>query len=412
MPIRAARQPSFWNPHKDNNVSDSKKGFATRAIRENWWQSQAKEHSAGLFLTSSFIFDSAAHAADIFAERVDAFQYSRFGNPTVQMFETRIASLEGGARATATATGMGAVLTLGLAELQAGDHVVCARNCFGSILNMFTKIFAKFGIETTLVELADIAAWQAAIRPNTKLFFLESPANPLLDIGDIAALADLAHAHGIKLAVDNCFATPYLQNPIALGADYVVHSATKYIDGQGRAMGGVIVSKDAADGEKIYQLMRSIGTTMGAFEAWIFLKSLETLALRMERHSENALHVAKWLEQQPGVTRVYYPGLASHPQHALAKAQMPRGFGGMLSFEVAGGREKAWQVIDKSEGLSITGNLGDTRTIITHPDTTTHLRVDQAEKDRVGITGGIIRLSVGLEDADDICAALAQGLNA
>lgn len=393
-------------------MTEYNKGFATRAIRDHWWQSQAQEHSAGVFLTSSFVFASAAQAADIFAERVDAFQYSRFGNPTVHMFEERMAALEGGARATATSTGMGAVLTLGLAELQAGDHVVCARNCFGSILNMFTKTFAKFGIETTLVDLGDTAAWQAAIRPNTKLFFLESPANPLLDIGDIAALAALAHAHGIKLAVDNCFATPYLQNPLALGADYVVHSATKYIDGQGRVMGGVIVSKDAADGEKIYQLMRSIGTTLGAFEAWVFVKSLETLALRMERHCANALHVAHWLEQQPQVTRVFYPGLPGHPQHELAKRQMPRGFGGMLSFEVAGGKDAAWRVIDNSAGLSITGNLGDTRTIITHPDTTTHMRVDAAEKERVGITDGVIRLSVGLEDAEDICAALAQGLQA
>lgn len=406
-------QASLWNPPKANKgstVSTPEKGFATRAIRDHWWQSQAKEHSAGLFLTSSFVFDSAAHAADIFAERVQAFQYSRFGNPTVHMFEQRMAALEGGARATATATGMGAVLTLGLAELQAGDHIVCARNCFGSILNMFTKTFAKFGIDTTLVELTDTDAWHTAIRPNTKLFFLESPANPLLQIGDIAALAELAHAHGIKLAVDNCFATPYLQNPLALGADYAIHSATKYIDGQGRAMGGVIVSKDDADGEKIYQLMRGIGTTLGAFEAWIFLKSLETLALRMERHSQNALHVARFLQSQANVTRVFYPGLPDHPQHALAQAQMPRGFGGMVSFEVAGGKDAAWRVIDGSEGLSISGNLGDARSIITHPDTTTHYRVAPEEKARVGITGGVIRLSVGLEDADDICAALAQGL--
>lgn len=391
-------------------MNDNSKGFATRAIREHWWQSQAKEHSPGIFLTSSFVFDSAAHAADIFAGREQAFQYSRFGNPTVEMFEKRMAALEGGARASATSTGMGAVLTLGLAELQAGDHVVCARNCFGSILNMFSKIFPRFGVETTLVDLDDLQQWQAAVRPNTKLFFLESPANPLLDIGDIAAIAAIAKTHGVKLAVDNCFATPYLQNPIALGADYVIHSATKYIDGQGRAMGGVVVAKTEEDGEKIYQLMRSVGTTMGAFDAWIFLKSLETLALRMERHSQNALHVAQWLKAQPAVARVFYPGLPEHPQHALAKRQMPRGFGGMVSFEVKGGKQAAWHLIDRSEGLTITGNLGDARTIITHPDTTTHMRVDQAEKDKVGITDGIIRLSVGLEDAEDICAALAQGL--
>lgn len=393
-------------------MDGSEKGFATRAIREHGWHSQAQEHSPGLFLTSSFLFDSAQHAADIFAGREQAFQYSRFGNPTVEMFEKRMAALEGGARATATSTGMAAVLTLGLAELQAGDHIICARNCFGSILNMFTNIFPRFGVETTLVDVTCKDEWQAAIRPNTRLFFMESPANPLLDIGDIRTLAELAHAHHAKLAVDNCFATPYLQNPIALGADYVIHSATKYIDGQGRALGGVVIAKTEADGEKIYQLMRSVGTTLGAFEAWLFLKSLETLALRMERHSQNALHIATWLKTQPGVNRVFYPGLPDHPQHALAKAQMPRGFGGMVSFEVAGGKDAAWALINASEGLSITGNLGDTRTIITHPDTTTHMRVAAAEKARVGITDGIIRLSVGLEDVHDIESALAQGLAA
>ncbi|MDO4777411.1 MAG: O-succinylhomoserine sulfhydrylase [Cardiobacteriaceae bacterium] len=393
-------------------MDDRQKGFATRAIREHAWRSQAQEHSPGLFLTSSFLFDSAQHAADIFAGREAAFQYSRFGNPTVEMFEKRMAALEGGARATATSTGMGAVLTLGLAELQAGDHVICARNCFGSILNLFTNIFPRFGVETTLVDLARPEAWQAAIRPNTRLFFLESPANPLLDIGDIRTLAELAHAHGAKLAVDNCFATPYLQSPIALGADYVIHSATKYLDGQGRALGGIVIARTEADGEKICQLMRSVGTTMGAFEAWLFLKSLETLAVRMERHAQSALRIAEWLKTQPGVSRVFYPGLPDHPQYALAKAQMPRGFGGMVSFEVAGGQNAAWALIDASEGLSITGNLGDTRTIITHPATTTHARVDPAERARVGISDGVLRLSVGLEDVEDIQSALAQGLAA
>lgn len=287
--------------------------------------------------------------------------------------------------------------------------MVCSRNCFGSTLTMFGKTFAKFGVQTTLVELTDLDAWAAAIQPDTKLFFLESPANPLLDIGDIAAISALAHQHGIKVVVDNCMATPYLQQPLALGADYSLHSATKYIDGQGRALGGCIISKAEEDGEQIYQLMRSCGTTLGAFEAWIFGKSLETLALRMDRHCANALHVAKWLTQQSGVKNVFYPGLSDHPQHALAKAQMPRGFGGMVSFEVED-KSAAWRVIDHSQWLSITGNLGDARTTITHPDTTTHFRVEQAEKDRVGITDGIIRLSVGLENPEDICQALAQGL--
>lgn len=388
----------------------SQTAFETQAIRANLLQSQVNEHSPALHLTSSFTFADAQAAADIFAERIKTFSYSRFTNPTVQMFEERMATLEHGARATATATGMGAILTVILAELSAGDHVVCSRNCFGSTLTMFTKTFAKFGVETTLVDLTDSGDWEHAIRPNTKMFFLESPANPLLDIGDIPALSALAHQHGIKVAVDNCMATPYLQQPLDLGADYSIHSATKYIDGQGRALGGAIISKAEADGEAIYQLMRSCGTTMGAFEGWIFLKSLETLAIRMDRHCANAMQVAQWLEKQPAVKRVYYPGLASHPQHELAKQQMPRGFGGMVSFELAGGKDAAWKVIDNSGWLSITGNLGDARTTITHPDTTTHFRVAQEEKDRVGITGGVVRLSVGLENADDICAALASGM--
>ena len=386
------------------------KAFTTRAIRGSHYRSQYREHSPALHLTSSFTFESAAQAADIFAEREQAFQYSRFGNPTVQAFEDRMADLEGGARGTATSTGMSAVLTLALATLQAGDHVVCARNCFGSILNLFTKTLAKLGIETTLVELTDLDDWRAAMRPNTRLLFLESPSNPLLAIGDIAAIADIAHAGGAKLAVDNCFATSVLQRPLELGADYSVHSATKYLDGQGRALGGIIISKAEEDGTALYQLMRGIGTGLGAFEAWLYLKSLETLALRVRAHSENALHVARWLEAQPAIARVYYPGLESHPQHALAAKQMHGGFGGMVSFDVKGGKEAAWRLIDHCDWLSNTGNLGDARTIITHPDSTTHSRVDAAEKARIGLGDGAIRLSVGLEDADDICAALAQGL--
>ena len=371
------------------------KAFTTRAIRGSHYRSQHREHSPALHLTSSFTFESAAQAADIFAEREQAFQYSRFGNPTVQAFEDRMADLEGGVRGTATSTGMSAVLTLALATLEAGDHVVCARNCFGSILNLFSKTLAKLGIETTLVELTDLDDWRAAMRPNTRLLFLESPSNPLLAIGDIAAIADIAHAGGAKLAVDNCFATSVLQRPLELGADYSVHSATKYLDGQGRALGGIIISKAEEDGTALYQLMRGIGTGLG---------------LRVRAHSENALHVARWLEAQPAVARVYYPGLESHPQHALAARQMHGGFGGMVSFDVKGGKDAAWHLIDHCDWLSNTGNLGDTRTIITHPDSTTHSRVDAAEKARIGLGDGAIRLSVGLEDADDICAALAQGL--
>lgn len=393
-------------------MQDDEQDFSTRAIRGQSCHTEFREHSQAMFMTSSFLFDNARMAADIFAERLDTYSYSRFANPTVKMFEDRIAALEGGARATATATGMGAILTLLLSELSAGDHVVCSRNCFGSTLTMFAKTFARFGVATTFVDLSDVTTWEAALNAKTKLFFLETPANPLLDIGDIGTLCQLGHNHGVKVVVDNCMATPYLQQPLAFGADYSLHSATKYIDGQGRALGGCIVSKSPDDGEAIYQLMRSCGTTMGVFEAWLFLKSLETLALRMERHCENAMKVAQWLEQHPRVTQVFYPGLRTHPQHELAKKQMPKGFGGMVSFEVSGGREAAWRVIDHSAWLSITGNLGDTRTTITHPDTTTHYRVEQAEKDRVGITDGVVRLSVGLENADDICAALENGLSA
>lgn len=384
--------------------------FETKAIRAAWQQSQFKEHSQGLFLTSSYTFDNAEMAADIFSERIKKYSYSRFDNPTVRMFEDRMAILENGSRGIATSTGMGAILTLILAELSAGDHVICSRNCFGSTLAMFGKTFHKFGIETTLVDLCDISEWQTSIKENTKLFFLETPANPLLNIGDIQQLSELAHQHSIKVVVDNCFATPYLQQPIDLGADYSLHSATKYIDGQGRALGGCIISKHPEDGEKIYQLMRSCGTTMGAFEAWIFLKSLETLAIRMDRHCENALYIANWLNEQKAIKKVFYPGLKEHPQHELAKQQMPKGFGGMISFELSGGKEAAWRLVDESKWLSITGNLGDARTTITHPDTTTHYRVDTVEKEKVGITDGVIRLSVGLENKEDICKALARGL--
>lgn len=387
-----------------------KKAFATQTIREAEKCSNEREHSPALHLTSSFTFTDAQQAADIFCEKQEGFSYSRFGNPTVTAFEKRLAALEGGAFCTATASGMSAILSLAMAQLSAGDHVVCARNSFGSTLAMFTQTLAKFGITTTLVDIADLDAWQAAISPQTRLLFAETPANPLLEIADIAALAEMAHRAGAKLVIDNCFATPYLQQPLALGADFVIHSATKYLDGQGRIIGGAVVSKDAADGEALYRLMRGIGTTMNAFEAWICLKSLETLHIRMDRHCANALTVARWLEQQPGISRVFYPGLKSHPQHALAEKQMPRGFGGMVSFEVKGGKAAAWQVIDHSDWLSVSGNLGDTRSIITHPDTTTHWRVAPEEKARIGLSAGVIRLSVGLEDAQDICQALANGL--
>lgn len=391
--------------------SKEQKAFATQTIREAEQYSNEREHSPALHLSSSFRFTDAQQAADIFCEKVQGFSYSRFGNPTVAAFEKRLAALEGGAYCTATASGMSAILSLAMAQLQAGEHVVCARNSFGSTLALFSQTLAKFGINTTLVDIADLAAWQAAITPKTRLLFAETPANPLLEIADIAALADIAHRAGAKLVIDNCFATPYLQQPLALGADFVIHSATKYLDGQGRIIGGAVVSQDAADGDALYRLMRGIGTTMNAFEAWICLKSLETLHIRMDRHCANALTVARWLAEHPSVSKVFYPGLESHPQHRLAAAQMPRGFGGMVSFEVKGGKEAAWHVIDHSDWLSVSGNLGDTRSIITHPDTTTHWRVSPEEKARIGLSDGIIRLSVGLEDAQDICAVLAKALS-
>lgn len=390
-------------------MSHTPEHFDTLAIRDSWWQSQAHEHSQALMLTSSYTFENAQEAADVFGERKAGYSYSRFANPTVEMFEKRLATLEGAARCTATATGMSAILSLAMYLLKAGDHVVCARNSFGSTLFLFNQIFTRFNIETTLVELTDLNAWQSALRPNTKMLFVETPANPLLSIADLSALANLAHQNGAKLVVDNCFATPALQQPFAFGADFVVHSATKYLDGQGRIMGGAVLSRDKDEGEGLYRLLRSIGTTMGAFEAWICLKSLETLGLRMQRHSENALKVAQFLSEHEKIDRVYYPALGE--QSALAKTQMPNGYGGMVAFDVKGGRESAWNVIDNAGFISISGNLGDARSIITHPYTTTHGRVSPEDKALVGISEGTVRLSVGLEDARDIIDALRHALN-
>lgn len=384
--------------------------FETKAIREAWFQSQANEHSPALFLTSSYTFADAQDASDIFSEKKQAHSYSRFSNPTVEMFEKRLAILEGGARCTASSTGMSAILSVAMYVLKAGDHVICARNSFGSTLFLFNSILAKFGIETTLVELTDLNEWKQAIRPNTKLLFVETPANPLLQIADLEALANLAHENHAKLIVDNCFATPYLQQPFDFGADFVVHSATKYLDGQGRIMGGAVISKTAEDGDGVYRLLRSIGTTMGAFEAWVLVKSLETLAIRMDRHCENALKVAKFLENHPKITKVYYPYLESNPQYELAKRLMPKGGGGMVAFDVKGSRDEAWQVINNAGFISVSGNLGDVRSIITHPDTTTHWRVSPEDKAKVGISPNTIRLSVGIEHADDIILALEKAL--
>ncbi|HNC87139.1 MAG TPA: O-succinylhomoserine sulfhydrylase, partial [Agitococcus sp.] len=339
--------------------------FDTLAVRAGVARTNEGEHSEAMFLTSSFAFESAAQAAARFGGTEAGNIYSRFTNPTVRMFEQRLAALEGGERAVATSSGMAAILATMLAFLSAGDHVVCSRAVFGTTNVLFEKYFKKFGVETTFVNLTDIAEWQAAIKSNTKLFFLETPSNPICEVADIPALAALAHQHGILLAVDNCFCTPALQKPLALGADLIIHSATKYLDGQGRALGGAVVGSHKLL-EEVYGVVRTCGPSMSPFNAWVFLKGLETLRLRMEAHSANALALATWLAQQPKVKQVNYAGLPTHPQHQLA-AQQQRAFGGVLSFVVEGEREGAWRFIDGTKIMSITANLGDAKTTITHP---------------------------------------------
>ncbi len=385
-------------------------GFATRAVRSGVHRTNEGEHSEAIFPTSSFVFKSAAHAAARFGGTEPGNIYSRFTNPTVRAFEERLAALEGGERCVAFASGMGAILATGLGLLKSGDHIVASRAIFGTITILFQNYFSKFGIETTFVPLTDYAAWERAIRPNTKLLFLETPSNPLTEIADIARLAKLAHGHGALLAVDNCFCTPALQRPLALGADLSIHSATKYIDGQGRCIGGAVVGSEALVGKDIFGVLRTGGIALSPFNAWVFLKGLETLSLRMKAHSESALALAQWLEKQPKVKRVYYPGLASHPQHALAKSQQT-GFGGIVSFEVEGGQAAAWRVIDSTRVISITANLGDAKSTITHPATTTHGRLTPEQRAEAGISDGFIRISVGLEDVEDLKKDLARGLS-
>ncbi len=385
--------------------------FDTRAVRAGQHRTGEGEHSEPIFTTSSYVFGSAAEAAARFAGEAPGNIYSRFTNPTVRAFEERLAALEGGECAVATGSGMAAILSTCLGLLAAGDHIVASRSIFGSTVVLFNKYLARCGIETTFVPLTDPQAWAAAMRPQTRLLFLETPSNPLGEVADIAALAELAHARDALLVVDNVFCTPALQRPLALGADIVVHSATKYLDGQGRCVGGAVVGDARQVGEEVFGFLRTAGPSMSPFNAWVFLKGLETLALRMERHSASALALARWLREQPGVTRVFYPGLPDHPQHELA-ARQQSGFGGVLAFEVAGGREAAWRVIDATRLLSITANLGDARSTITHPATTTHGRLTDAERAEAGIGEGLIRISVGLEDVADIQEDLARGLDA
>ena len=381
--------------------------FDTLAVRAGVARTNEGEHSEALFLTSSFVFDSAAHAAARFGGTEAGNIYSRFTNPTVRTFEQRLAALEGGERAVATSSGMAAILATALAFLAAGDHVVCSRAVFGTTNVLFEKYLKKFGVTTTFVSLTDLAEWQAAIQPATKLFFLETPSNPICEVADIPALANLAHQHGILLAVDNCFCTPALQKPLALGADLVIHSATKYLDGQGRALGGAVVGSHKLL-EEVYGVVRTCGPSMSAFNAWIFLKGLETLRLRMEAHSVSALALAQWLSEQPQVAQVNYAGLPSHPQHELA-AKQQRAFGGVLSFVIKGEREAAWRFIDGTKIMSITANLGDAKTTITHPASTTHGRLSPEAKAAASISEGLIRIAVGLEDINDLKADCLRG---
>lgn len=383
--------------------------IATMAVRTGHARTHEGEHSEPIFPTSSYAFSSAEEAAARFSGELPGNIYSRFTNPTVRLFEERLAAMEGGECCVGTGSGMAAITATFMGLLEQGDHIVSSRSVFGTTTVLLNKYFAKFGIETTFVDLTDLDAWEAAICSKTKILFLETPSNPLTELGDIRALADLAHKNNCLLVVDNCFCTPALQKPIALGADIVIHSATKYLDGQGRCVGGAVVGDKQRVGEDIYGVIRTAGPSMSPFNAWVFAKGLETLTLRMSAHSKNASELALWLEQQPLVSSVYYPGLDSHPQQALAQAQQ-KAPGGLLSFELHGGKEAAWRLINATKMLSITANLGDTKTTITHPATTTHGRLSPEQKQQSGITDGLIRISVGLEAIEDIKADLAPGL--
>ncbi|WP_312359074.1 O-succinylhomoserine sulfhydrylase [Stutzerimonas balearica] len=392
----------------DSDLADV--GQDTLAVRAGQRRTPEAEHGEPLFLTSSYVFRSAADAAARFAGELPGNVYSRYTNPTVRTFEERMAALEGAEQAVATASGMSAILAMVMSLCSAGDHILVSRSVFGATVSLFDKYFKRFGVEVDYVPLTDFSAWQAAFKPNTKLVFVESPSNPLAELVDIAALADLCHERGALLAVDNCFCTPVLQRPLALGADIVIHSATKYIDGQGRCLGGVVAGR-SEQMKEVVGFLRTAGPTLSPFNAWVFLKGLETLRLRMQAHCASAQALAEWLEQQPGVQRVYYAGLPSHPQHELARRQQ-KGFGAVLSFEVSGGKEGAWRFIDATRLISITANLGDSKTTITHPASTTHGRLAPGERAKAGISDSLVRVAVGLEELDDLKADLARGLAA
>jgi len=384
--------------------------FSTLAVRAGQRRSAEGEHSEALYMTSSFVFDSCHDASQRFSGQKSDNVYSRYTNPTVRNFEERLAALERAEACAATSSGMAAILSVCMAFLRAGEHVVCSKSVFGTTTGLFKNYMAKFDVRTTFVDLSDMAQWESAIADGARLVFVESPSNPTNDIVDLRELSALTKANGALLVVDNCFSTPVLSQPLSLGADLVVHSATKFLDGQGRVLGGAVCgAKELVD--EVVVFLRTCGPTMSAFNAWVFLKGLETLEIRMKAHSENALAVAKWLVQQPSVTKVNYCGLEEHPSHAIARQQMS-GFGAVLSFEVDGGQEAGWRFIDATQLCSLTANLGDVKTTIVHPATTTHGRISDEERAAAGITPGLIRLCVGLESSADIILDLQRGLAA
>jgi len=384
-------------------------GFETLAVREGIQRSQFNEHSEAMYLTSSFVFEDAAEAARRFSGEEEGMVYSRYTNPTVQMLETRLAALEGAETCVSTASGMSAILATIMSLMQSGEHVVASRSLFGATIQLFNTVLQRFGVETTFVEPTRLDEWKAALRPKTRLLFVETPSNPLTEVVDIRALSDIAHEAGALLVLDNCFCTPALQRPIEHGADVVIHSATKYLDGQGRVMGGAVLGKQDVIRAPMTSFLRSAGPVLSPFNAWVILKGLETLKLRMDAHSLAAHQLALWLEQHPAVSRVYYPGLASHPQHQLAKRQQSSA-GGIISFIVDGGRKAAWEVVDATRLISITANLGDVKSTITHPASTTHGRLSEDIRRATGISEGLLRVAVGLEAVDDIKADLDHGL--
>jgi O-succinylhomoserine sulfhydrylase len=385
--------------------------IATQGVRAGTARTEFQEHSEALFLTSSFVFKNAKQAAARFAGEDEGMVYTRYTNPTVSMFQDRLAALEGAQSCVATASGMAAILATAMVHLKSGDHVLCSNAVFGATIQLFNTVLGRFGIETTYVPPTKVDEWRAGLRKNTRLLFLETPSNPLTEVSDIAALAEVAKKAKALLAVDNVFCTPALQRPLALGADIVIHSATKYLDGQGRVIAGAVAGSKALVGDPMTVFLRTAGPTLSPFNAWVVLKGLETLELRMLAQSSAALELARWLEKHPKVTRVHYPGLESHPQHALARRQQ-RAAGSVLSFEVKGARAAAWRVIDSTRLVSVTANLGDVKTTIIHPASTTHGRISPEARAAAGITEGLIRLAVGLESVDDLKADLQRGLEA